>query len=92
MLGDMLTIQEVLKEPSRKNFCLRWAPHIKPLPLAVPHSATLAAAHLGMNITVCAPAGYELHDSICEQATAVAESRGGSFRIAGIEFVTANRY
>lgn len=79
MLADMVTISEVLPEPRGNNFCLRWAPHVKPLPLAVPHSAILAAAHLGMNITVCAPEGYELDADYTNYAQRVASSSGGTF-------------
>jgi len=79
MLADMLTVSEILTEPRGKNFCLRWAPHIKPLPLAVPHSAVSAAAHLGMNITVCAPEGYELDPQYTEYAKTTAQASGGTF-------------
>lgn len=79
MLADMLTIKEICTEPKAKNFCLRWAPHIKPLPLAVPHSAIFAAAHLGMNITVCAPEGYELHTEFIQYAKETTTLLGGTF-------------
>ena len=39
---------------------LTWAPHMKGLPMAVPHSAILAAAAAGMNVTIAHPPGYEL--------------------------------
>ncbi|MCI5065017.1 N-acetylornithine carbamoyltransferase [bacterium] len=93
MVADMLTIEEILGDRTLsnqrdlprenqyrgRNFCLRWAPHIKPLPLAVPHSSILAAAHLGMNITVAAPDGYELDERYVQQAREIACSNGGSY-------------
>lgn len=57
-LADMLTIKEKLREPKKKRFVLSWAPHVKPLPLAVPHSAALAGIFSGMDVVVAAPKEY----------------------------------
>jgi N-acetylornithine carbamoyltransferase len=43
-LADMMTIQERLGQ-ARKRVVLAWAWHPKPLPMAVPNSFALAAAH-----------------------------------------------
>src|SRR5205823_4967298 len=51
-LADRLTIDEKLRDPRGRRFVLTWAPHIKPLPMAVPHSALLAAASAGMEVTL----------------------------------------
>ena len=61
-LADMMTIKEKMGETKGKKFTLSWAPHVKALPLAVPHSAILAAANLGMEITITHPPGYELNE------------------------------
>lgn len=58
-LGDTLTIKEKFPEPSGRRFVVSWAFHPKPLPTAVPVSAALAAARLGMEVVVARPAGYE---------------------------------
>ncbi len=79
MIADMVTLREKLINPKGKTFCLRWAPHIKPLPLAVPHSAALAAAFSGMNVTVAAPPGYELHAAYEKRIRELTELSGTNF-------------
>src|SRR5512143_3240194 len=59
-LADALTLKEKLGNPQGKRFVLQWAWHPKALPTAVPASAALAAAHLGMNVVIAHPPGYEL--------------------------------
>jgi N-acetylornithine carbamoyltransferase len=83
-LADMMTISEKLMDSLKsgsfkgKRFVLSWAPHIKPLPLAVGHSALLTAAHLGMDLKVLRPAGYDLAPRVLEDARRIAASNGGS--------------
>ncbi|MCB0329946.1 MAG: N-acetylornithine carbamoyltransferase [Bdellovibrionales bacterium] len=79
MLADMMTVQELVGVPRGKNFCLRWAPHIKALPLAVPHSALLAAAHLGMNITLAAPEGYDIDKGYENWVRSISHEKGATF-------------
>lgn len=67
-LGDQMTMVEKLGSTQGKRFTLAWAPHVKPLPLAVPHSAILAAAAAGMHITIAHPPGYELGEKYVETA------------------------
>ncbi|MFT4604908.1 MAG: N-acetylornithine carbamoyltransferase [Rhodothermales bacterium] len=54
--------------PAGKRFVLTWAYHPKALPTAVPNSALLAAARLGMDVTVAAPEGFELDPAVMEMA------------------------
>lgn len=58
-LGDTLTIKERFPQPSGRRFAVSWAYHPKPLPTAVPVSAALAAARLGMDVVIARPDGYE---------------------------------
>lgn len=67
-LGDWLTMREQLGDLRGKRFVLSWAPHIKPLPLAVAHSAVLSAAAAGMDVTIAHPRGYELNGAVLDQA------------------------
>ena len=67
-LADWLTMCEQLGQTLERRFVLRWAPHVKPLPRAVPHSAVLAAAAAGMHVTIACPPGYELHPAILDRA------------------------
>lgn len=59
-LADALTLREKLGETRGKRFVLSWAWHPKALPTAVPVSAALAAARLGMEIVIARPDGFEL--------------------------------
>lgn len=59
-LADALTLKEKLGETRGKRFVLNWAWHPKALPTAVPVSAALAAARLGMEIVIARPDGFEL--------------------------------
>jgi N-acetylornithine carbamoyltransferase len=59
-LADAMTLREHLGNTHRKRFVLTWAWHPRPLPTAVPASAALAAARLGMEIVIARPDGYEL--------------------------------
>ncbi len=59
-LADMLTLREKLGDPRGKRFVLLWAWHPKALPTAVPASAAIAAAMLGMEVVIARPEGYEL--------------------------------
>jgi N-acetylornithine carbamoyltransferase len=59
-LADAMTLRETLGETRGKRFVLTWAWHPKALPTAVPVSAALAAARLGMEIVIARPDGYEL--------------------------------
>lgn len=81
-LADMLTIAEKLDAPRGRHFVLRWAPHIKPLPLAVPHSAALAAATLGMRVTIVHPEGYELAPNVMARVRELCEESGSECQVA----------
>jgi len=61
-----------------KKFVLSWAYHPKALPMAVPNSALLMAARMGMHVTVARPEGYALDPGVMEQARTYAARQGGS--------------
>jgi len=79
-LADALTLQERLGDPSGRTFVLQWAWHPKPLPTAVPVSAALAAAHLGMDVLIAHPPGFELDVEDMGAIHSVAKARGGTVR------------
>ena len=79
-LADMMTIRE-RHGNERVKFVLSWAPHIKALSMAVPHSALLAAAHLGHDVVIAHPHGFDLAPQFVKHATAVSEQFGGSVSI-----------
>ena len=77
-LADALTLREHLGEPAGKRFVLMWAWHPKALPTAVPASAAIAAAQLGMRITIARPPGYDLDPDDYAAIRVLADQRGGS--------------
>jgi N-acetylornithine carbamoyltransferase len=80
-LADALTLQEKLGPTVGKRFVLQWAWHPKPLPTAVPASAAIAAAHLGMEVVIARPEGYDLDPDDYRAIESLASARGGSFRV-----------
>jgi N-acetylornithine carbamoyltransferase len=80
-LADALTIREHLGTTRGKRFVLMWAWHPKALPTAVPASAAIAAAHLGMQITIARPTGYDLDPDDYDAIRSVAAQRGGSLEL-----------
>jgi N-acetylornithine carbamoyltransferase len=78
-LADALTLQERLGDPRGKRFVLTWAWHPKALPTAVPASAALAAASLGMEIAIARPEGYELDPEDTALIRKIAQRQGGEF-------------
>lgn len=81
-LADALTIQEKAGPDVRgRRFVLAWAWHPRALPTAVPVSAALAAARLGMEVTVAHPPGYEMDPDDMTAIRACAARRGGSVTV-----------
>lgn len=78
-LADALTLREKLGDPRGKRFVLTWAWHPKALPTAVPASAALAAAHLGMEIVIGRPDGYELDPEDTALIRRITQQQGGEF-------------
>jgi N-acetylornithine carbamoyltransferase len=78
-LADAATMTDHFDgEVAGKKFVLSWAYHPKALPMAVPNSALLTAARLGMDVTVARPDSHALDPSIMQQAEAYAEQHGTS--------------
>jgi len=67
-LADLITIEE-LKTRSRPKVVLTWAPHIKPLPQAVPNSFAEWMCKADVDFTIAQPAGYELCADFTKGAT-----------------------
>jgi N-acetylornithine carbamoyltransferase len=78
-LADAMTLREKLGETAGKRFVLTWAWHPKALPTAVPASAALAAARLGMEIVIARPEGYELDPEDTALIRKIAQQSGGEF-------------
>jgi len=80
-LADWMTIDEKLGGTRGRRFTLTWAPQVKPLPMAVPHSAALAAAAAGMHVTIAHPPGYELNAAVLDRAASWCSAAGTKFAV-----------
>jgi N-succinyl-L-ornithine transcarbamylase len=67
-LADLVTITE-LKTKARPKVVLTWAPHIKPLPQAVPNSFAEWMCKADVDFTIAHPKGYELSTNFTNGAT-----------------------
>lgn len=67
-LADLVTIEE-LKTRTRPKVVLTWAPHIKPLPQAVPNSFSEWMCKADVDFTIAHPKGYELNTHFTPGAT-----------------------
>ncbi len=82
-LADAMTLRERLGETRGKRFVLSWAWHPKALPTAVPASAAIAAAMLGMNVMIARPEGFELDPGDMATLRSIAREQGGMVQISG---------
>ena len=82
-LADLLALRESIGPDLRgRRFALAWAPHPKPLPMAVPHAALRAASRAGMKITISCPEGFDPDPESLAAFRAAAGERGGSIEIS----------
>lgn len=79
-LADLMTLKERFGTTQGLPVTLSWAPHIKPLPRAVPNSFVLTAAAFGCDITIAHPPGFELSADILGQASQLCKEANGSLR------------
>lgn len=77
-MADLLTIEENFGSAKGLPVTLTWAPHVKPLPKAVPSSFLLTAAALGCELRVAHPPGFELHPEVIREAETYAAASGGT--------------
>lgn len=81
-LADLMTARETFGATQGLPVTLTWAPHIKPLPKAVPNSFLLTAAAAGCEVRVAHPKGFELQGEVLAQAEALAKAAGGSVTLS----------
>jgi len=78
-VSDAAMMTEHLGEDlAGKQFVLSWAPHPKPLPMAVPNTALRTAARCGMDVTVARPETHALDPDVMATAQSMAEAQGGT--------------
>ncbi|HEY5326464.1 MAG TPA: acetylornithine carbamoyltransferase [Mucilaginibacter sp.] len=69
-LADLVTIEELKTRP-RPKVVLTWAPHIKPLPQAVPNSFAEWMGKADVDLIITHPKGYELCADFTKGATII---------------------
>ena len=67
-LADLITVEELKTRP-RPKVVLTWAPHIKPLPQAVPNSFSEWMCRADVDFTIAHPKGYALCEDFTKGAT-----------------------
>src|ERR1700761_2827924 len=67
-LADLITIEELKTKP-RPKVVLTWAPHVKPLPQAVPNSFAEWMCKADVDFVIAHPKGYELCADYTQGAT-----------------------
>jgi N-succinyl-L-ornithine transcarbamylase len=82
-LADLVTITE-LKTTARPKVVLTWAPHIKPLPQAVPNSFSEWMCKADVDFTIVQPKGYELCADFTQGATIIYNQEEA---LAGADFI-----
>ena len=85
-LADLLTLRETFGATRGLPVALTWAPHVKPLPRAVPNSFLLTALAMGCEVRVAHPPGFELHPDVLAQARELARASGGRFGVTHGQF------
>ncbi|MDB5124231.1 MAG: argF [Mucilaginibacter sp.] len=82
-LADLVTIEELKTRP-RPKVVLTWAPHIKPLPQAVPNSFAEWMCKADVDFTITHPKGYELSTDFTKGATV---THNQDEALAGADFI-----
>ena len=83
-LADVMTMQEKLGHNLQgKKFTMSWAySGSVAKPLAVPQSAIVSAAMMGMDVTLAHPEGLDLDPKILQATKDLAKKNGGAFKIS----------
>ncbi len=87
-LADVITIMEKRRVP-RPKVVLTWAPHIKALPQAVPHSFAEWILRTDSELVITHPEGYELHPRFTAGAKIEYDQDQA---LAGADFVYAKNW
>ena len=83
-LADVMTMQEKLGHNLQgKKFVMSWAySGSVAKPLAVPQSAIISAAMMGMDVTLAHPEGLDLDPKVLQATEGLARKNGGAFKIS----------
>jgi N-acetylornithine carbamoyltransferase len=79
-LADALTLRRRW-EGAKGRVVVQWAPHVKPLPMAVPSAALLAFAREGHDVVLAHPEGFDLDAGVVADAQRLSRTAGGSVTV-----------
>ncbi len=79
-LADAMILRRRLRG-AKARVVVQWAPHVKPLPMAVPSAACLAFAREGHEVVLAHPEGFDLPAGVVADARRLAAETGGSFTV-----------
>ena len=80
--ADLLTMRENLVSLKGRKLTLAWCTHPEPKPLGPTHSLLLAAATMGMQVTVAHPLGFEVDDDVLQKSRQLAAAAGGAVQVS----------
>lgn len=80
-LADMMTIQERLVSTKGRRLTIAWSNHPEARSMGASQSTALAAAMLGMEVTVAHPLGFELDPEVMQTVSDQAAAAGGSLQV-----------
>jgi len=81
-LGDIMTVQDKLRELKGKKYTITWAYSSKPRGRCSIQEEVLIATRFGMDVVLTHPKGFEIDQMILEAAKRNAKESGGSFRVS----------
>ena len=87
-LTDLVTIRENSRV-NKPKVLLTWAPHIKPLPHAVPNSFVRAIMKMNFDISITNPEGFNLDPTITK-GIKINNNQLDAFK--GVDFVYAKNW
>ncbi len=80
-LADAQAMRAAIPKLAGKKLVVSYAYSGGLKPLAVPQSEVLIGTHLGMDVVLAHPQGFELEDVVLDAAKANADKYGGGFRV-----------
>ena len=81
VLSDMLTMREKLRTFENKKIVMSWAYSPREKSAGVPHGMVIAAAILGVDLTLAYPKGFDLDPEYMEKANRFAGQSGSKIEI-----------
>ncbi len=79
--ADLMTIKERLANAKNRKLTVAWSNNPEPKSMGVAHSTAIAAAMVGMDVTLAYPLGFELDNEVLDEVKGHAGQSGGSLSV-----------